>query len=39
MNLKRTKVIELRLLAYVFTFLAGTWLYAMACWHTSWLAW
>lgn len=39
MHLKRTKLIEMRFLAYAVAFMAGTWLYAMACWHVPWLNW
>jgi len=39
MHLKRTKLIELRLLGYVITFMLGLWAYAMVCWHVPAMTW
>jgi hypothetical protein len=39
MQIKRTKLIELKLLGYVVGTMFVLYGYALACWHVSWLMW
>ena len=39
MQIKRTKLRELKLLSYVIGLMLATYGYAFACWHVHWLTW
>lgn len=39
MHLRRTKLLELRLLGYVLLTMIGMWMYAMVCWHVPIMSW
>jgi hypothetical protein len=39
MHMKKTKLMELRMLGYTVAVGVGVWLYIMACWHIPWMSW